>query len=195
MIGIAGAPGAGKSTLTHQLVQRRPDFAALGLDAFHLDDRLLVELNRLDRKGAIDTYDWGGYYSLLRRLRSRDEELVYCPVFERSDERVTGSAIAIRREVDVVIIEGNYLLADEPGAKAARPLFDETWCVELAHDERVRRLAIRHQEFGKSGREAHKWANGSDEANARLVRQTRGRADLILKMPVARCVSEDNNAQ
>lgn len=192
LIGIAGEPGAGKSSLTLQLVRRHPEFAALGLDAFHLDNRILDELNRLDRKGSIDTFDWGGYYSLLTRLRNRNEDVVYCPVFDRSNERVIGSAIAIGQEVDVVIIEGNYLLADEPMAKAARPLFDEIWYINLAHDERLRRLVSRHEAFGKSGREAYEWANGSDEANARLIRKTRGRADSILEMPVAHCMSDLN---
>lgn len=74
VLGIAGAPGAGKSTLARRVVTEVT--AALGpgvavqvpMDGFHLANAALEALGRRDRKGAIDTFDASGYVALVRRL-------------------------------------------------------------------------------------------------------------------------------
>lgn len=187
LIGIAGEPGAGKSTLTDTLVQTLQDAASVSLDAFHLDNVILSTLGRINRKGAIDTFDWGGYQSILTRLHNRNEAVVYAPLFDRTREIVVGSAVAVPREVTLIFTEGNYLLSPEPFAKAVRALLNEVWYVELGKGERLRRLVARHRQFGKSEAEAIEWSTQSDEVNACLVRSHKTRADLIL------CEQSDNN--
>ncbi len=74
MLGITGAPGAGKSTLTELLLPRLRDSLGpeavghLPMDGFHLADVQLDRLGRRDRKGAPDTFDVDGYVAALRRL-------------------------------------------------------------------------------------------------------------------------------
>ncbi|MEO2095872.1 MAG: nucleoside/nucleotide kinase family protein, partial [Brachybacterium sp.] len=71
MLGIAGAPGAGKSTLAARLAEQLGTQAVLvPMDGFHLADVALARLGRLARKGAPDTFDAGGYVALLQRLRT-----------------------------------------------------------------------------------------------------------------------------
>src|SRR5699024_431934 len=69
LLGIAGAPGAGKSTLTAQLARELPagSCAVVPMDGFHLADAALERLGRAERKGAPDTFDAAGYVALLQR--------------------------------------------------------------------------------------------------------------------------------
>ena len=74
VLGICGAPGAGKSTLAVEVVRRLGDAAVVvPMDGFHLHDEELARLGRSERKGAPDTFDVAGYVALLHRLRTRDD--------------------------------------------------------------------------------------------------------------------------
>lgn len=186
ILGIAGSPGAGKTTLAEHLVRAlngpgEPWVAHVPMDGFHLAD---VELDRLglrDRKGAPDTFDAGGYAALLRRLREEVEEgIVYAPGFERTLEQPIAGAIPVPRTAELIVTEGNYLLLDTGAWARLRPQLDEVWFCELDEDERVRRLVARHEEFGKDHEEAVAWVFGTDQRNAELVAGTRERADLMV---------------
>ena len=48
---------------------------------------------------------------------------------------------------------------------------------------RIERLVRRHVEFGKEPAFAAAWVRRSDERNARLIAPTRGRADLVVRLP------------
>ncbi|MGW7521413.1 nucleoside/nucleotide kinase family protein [Streptomyces sp. NPDC054796] len=187
VLGIAGPPGAGKSTLAAHLVDALgPDRAALvPMDGFHLADTELRRLGRADRKGAPDTFDPYGYAALLRRLRERrPDETVYAPAFERELEQPVAGSIPVPPEVPLVVTEGNYLLLDDGDAgpwRTAHALLDACWWVALDDAERVRRLIARHVEFGKTPPEAERWVLRSDETNARLVAPGRERADLVVE--------------
>jgi pantothenate kinase len=102
-------------------------------------------------------------------------------VFRREIEEPIAGAIAIERRVALVITEGNYLLLEEEPWSRIRLLLDACWYVEGPEDERLRRLIARHVEFGKPPDQAHEWVHRSDEANARLIEATQGRADLIVR--------------
>ncbi|QOT15245.1 nucleoside/nucleotide kinase family protein [Paenarthrobacter sp. YJN-5] len=183
ILGITGAPGAGKSTVAEAVAEALGTQAArVGMDAFHLANTVLAEHGSRDRKGAPDTFDSWGYANLLRRLKDNDEPVVYAPVFDRSLEESIGSAIPVERAVPLVITEGNYLLLDTDGWSACRELIDEVWYLEVAESERQVRLVRRHEAFGKPHDEAEAWALGSDQRNADVVDATRERADLVVAL-------------
>jgi pantothenate kinase len=185
VIGITGAPGAGKSTLTDALVAAARERLGAGavahvpMDGFHLADVELRRLGRLGRKGAPDTFDVAGYAALLRRIRA-GTELVYAPGFEREIEQPIAGAIPVLPDAAVVLTEGNYLLLDDPGWSSVAHEIDEIWYCAIQDDVRVARLVARHITFGKRADEARRWVAEVDEPNARLVAGTAARADLAV---------------
>lgn len=183
LLGIAGTPGAGKSTLAQWLAQALGEQAVVvPMDGFHLANRQLARLGRASRKGAPDTFDVAGYRALLARLKHpvRDE-VIYAPLFQREIEESIAAAIAVPPQTPLVISEGNYLLlSQEPWASTAS-LFDECWFVSLSAQERHSRLMARHQQFGRSEAEARAWIAATDEPNAQLIERDRERADLIVE--------------
>ncbi|KKD07907.1 nucleoside/nucleotide kinase family protein [Streptomyces sp. WM6386] len=186
ILGVAGSPGAGKTTLAEFLVRElnaggEPWVAHVPMDGFHLAD---VELERLglgDRKGAPDTFDAAGYAALLRRLRAEEDgDIVYAPGFERVLEQPVAGALPVPPTARLVVTEGNYLLLDTGAWVRVRQQLDEVWFCELDEPERIRRLVARHERFGKEHDEAVTWVLGTDQHNAALVTATRDRADLVV---------------
>lgn len=186
ILGLTGAPGAGKSTVAEQLVEALgPDVAVLvPMDGFHLANEVLIELGRLDRKGAHDTFDDGGYARLIATLATQrvDDPVVYAPRFRREIEESIGSSIPVPPTVPLVVTEGNYLLLDVDAWPTARSHIDAVWFLAPDTDVRHARLVRRHEAYGKSAEEAALWALGSDERNARLIESTAGRADRIVRL-------------
>jgi len=182
ILGITGAPGAGKSTLAGAIIARLDGEAVdVPMDGFHLANSELERLGRRGRKGAPDTFDAAAYVSLVRRLRAKDDEVVYAPAFRRELDEPIAGAIAIPRHVPLVVTEGNYLLLDYMPWAALRGLLDEVWYLELSNQTRNERLVDRHIRYGKSLQAARQWVEGSDESNAGLIAETRDRADVIVR--------------
>ncbi|MFF2730997.1 nucleoside/nucleotide kinase family protein [Streptomyces sp. NPDC058008] len=184
VLGIAGAPGAGKSTLAARITEGLQGRAVLvPMDGFHLAGAELERLGRADRKGAPDTFDAAGYVALLRRLRHPEgQEPVYAPAFDRALEEPVAGSVRVPADVPLVVTEGNYLLLDEGPWAPVRGLLDEAWFLDADPGLRVSRLVERHVRFGKPRPYAERWVAGSDERNVRLVERHRARADLVVRL-------------
>ncbi|MFI1193269.1 nucleoside/nucleotide kinase family protein [Micromonospora sp. NPDC020750] len=183
LLGIAGAPGAGKSTLAERVVAEVGATARLvPMDGFHLAQAELRRLGRDARKGAVDTFDVGGYVALLRRLHRLEPISVWAPGFRRDLEEPVAGAVEVPPEVRLVVTEGNYLLLSGDLWDEVRQLLHEVWFLDLDAELRHRRLTARHESYGRSPEQARAWALGSDEANAALVAGTAVRADLVVRL-------------
>lgn len=181
LIGIAGAPGAGKSTLAAQLTSRLNRASAgisvaVGMDGFHLAASVIAQDERRTRRGAPDTFDPLGYAALLARLR-RGTETVFAPEYRRELEDPVAGAVEVPPSCRIVITEGNYLLLPGPAWRSAREQLDEVWYLRAPSEaQRVRCLEQRHERHGKSVEQAHRHVREVDQTNARLIEAHSGEA-------------------
>jgi pantothenate kinase len=185
ILGVAGCPGAGKSTLVGRIAEVFGPERCLvvPMDGFHLDNDVLVAHGTRDRKGAPATFDGYGYVNLLRRLRGkRRDEVIYAPTYDRSRSLSVAGAIEVSSDIPLVLTEGNYLLLDDGPWTQVRSLLDVAWYVGVDDDLRLQRLIARHVANGKSPDEAEEWVMRSDEANARLVVASAHRADATVEI-------------
>jgi pantothenate kinase len=186
ILGIAGCPGSGKSTLVDALlagihaVMGDGWVAHIPMDGFHLADAQLDRIGVRGRKGAPETFDAAGYAHLLERVKREADDVVYVPGFDRTLEQPLAAALVVLPSVRLVVTEGNYLLLDEPHWERARRVIDAVWFVASEESARVERLVARHVQFGKTPPEARAWVATTDQRNSELVAGTAGRADRII---------------
>lgn len=182
LLGIAGTPGSGKSTVAQLLAEALGEQAVVvPMDGFHLANRQLAQLGRAERKGAPDTFDVSGYLALLGRLKAQQPgEVIYAPFFDRELEEGIAGAIAVAAEVPLIISEGNYLLMEEGGWAPVAQCFDDLWFVAVSQAQRRARLVERHMRFGRSREAAEAWVDSTDEPNAQRVEASRGRAHVMV---------------
>ena len=178
MLGVVGAPGAGKSTLADLMARTLGEKAqAVPMDGFHLAQVELERQGIADRKGAPHTFDAAGYAALLRRLKHQSSgEVIYAPDFRREIEEPVAGAIAVLPQTPLVISEGNYLLLQDTAWKQVGELFDEIWYLHVEQDLRLARLTERHMQFGRTRDEATAWIASNDELNAQRVEASAHRA-------------------
>jgi len=151
MIGIAGAPGSGKSTLADALVpllnaelaERNEQSAVVPMDGFHLDNRILQSHGMQPVKGSPQTFDSAGFLALLQRLRKPSPHVLYAPVFDREADLSRNAAQEIYAEHTVVLVEGNYLLLDQPIWRDIPSLLDCSIALDVPMDTLERRLVQR----------------------------------------------------
>ncbi len=174
VVAIAGAPGSGKSTqaeaLADALNARQSEMAAvLPMDGFHYDDLYLVPAGLRPRKGAPETFDTGGLFHVLKRIRARDEPFVAVPVFDRDIEIARAGARMIPAEIPVIIVEGNYLLLGRDPWARLRPLFDIAVFVDVPEAVLRERLTARWRHYDLTPEEIAWKIDGNDLPNGRVV--------------------------
>ncbi|PWE48154.1 uridine kinase [Thioclava sp. NG1] len=186
LIGIAGPPGSGKSTMAEAVTAalnargRSADPAALvPMDGFHLDNEELDRRNLRAVKGAPETFDVAGFKALVRRLRDDGREIRY-PLFSRAQDRTLPEAGVLSPDRRIVIVEGNYLLFGGGDWAGLAPLFDATVMLAPPMEVLKSRLVARWIEHGLSPEDALARASRNDLENARRVLEQSVEADLIL---------------
>lgn len=186
-LAIAGAPGSGKSTLVERLARKTavqsdedPRVAILPMDGFHYDDSILKARGRLHRKGAPDTFDVSGLRSTLMRLADPAEGNMAVPVFDRKLEVSRGSARIIPQSVQLVLVEGNYLLLDEDPWRSLHPMFDLKVIIDVPEEELARRLRKRWVQYGLDETQIASKLDDNDLPNGRAVREKSVMADYRL---------------
>lgn len=182
LVGISGAPGAGKSTLSQALSTKLNKLervaAVIPMVGYHLDDSLLEDLGLLKRKGAPETFDFAGFKHLLLRIKNEDE-VVY-PVFDREREISIAGAGILKKNIRIVIVEGNYLLFDEEPWSCLSKLWDYSVFLDVELTVLEQRLIDRWLDHGFSRAEARQKALGNDIQNSKRVIASRIQADRII---------------
>ena len=178
LVGVCGPPGSGKSTLAKRLA-RRYRAPLVPMDGFHLPNAELDRLGLRHRKGSPETFDSNGFVALVRELRAGDHDVV-APVFDRAADASVAAGVRVPADASLVVVEGNYLLLDEPPWSELAELFDLTVYLDVPTEELRRRLVERHVRFGRTVVDAEAFVDASDLVNAARVRPSRDRADLVV---------------
>lgn len=190
ILGIAGPPASGKTTLAGALrdaLDARSaangaagTVAVAALDGFHFDDRVLNVRGHRSRKGAPFTFDVEGFRAMLERLAAPSRKAVAVPVFDRDLELSRAAGAVVEPHHRVVITEGNYLLLDDERWRGARTRLDFTVLLDVPPDELRRRLMHRWLVHGYGPAEAEEKIEANDLVNARLVAGSSVEPDLRL---------------
>lgn len=186
VVAVAGAPGAGKSTMADAirdaLIARGISAESLGMDGFHYDDAILNARGWRPRKGAPHTFDISGFAHLLGRLRANAEPEIAMPVFDRNLEISRNCARMIPQQTEVLVVEGNYLLLDQPGWRDLAPLFDLTVSLDIPAEVLRERLLDRWRGLGMAEEDLPAKIEGNDMPNAMTVINESRPADLVLSL-------------
>ncbi|XP_022146045.1 putative uridine kinase C227.14 isoform X3 [Momordica charantia] len=201
IVGLAGPPGSGKTTIASEVVRRinmlwpqkassmdsrvePADVAAvLPMDGFHLYRSQLDAMENPEeahaRRGAPWTFNPQLLLTCLKTLRNQGS--VYAPSFDHGVGDPVEDDIFVSLQHKVVIVEGNYLLLDDGVWKEISSIFDEKWFIEIDINKSMQRVLKRHISTGKP-LDVAKWRiEYNDRPNAELIMKSKKNADLVIR--------------
>ena len=182
ILGLAGPPGVGKSTLAAGMAAVLGERAAvLGMDGFHLSGAELERRGHLQRKGAPDTFDVDGYCASLERVRE-DKGDVYIPVFDPSIDEPVAAAELVPSSARLVVTDGAWLLLQSDGWDRARALLDMIWFLEVDRHERLRRIARRRHLQGLDATSTARWTRYVDQPHLERALRSGLRANEAIRV-------------
>lgn len=181
LVAIAGAPGAGKSTLAAQLAEllKQAPAALVAMDGFHYDNSVIESRGLAKRKGAPETFDVEGLRAMLERLRGGGADIAV-PVFDRTADLARAGASIVAAQDRIVIVEGNYLLLDEAPWNGLKHIFDLTIFLDVPRGVLAHRLVQRWLDQGLPEAQARERAFSNDMANAERVIAARLEPDITI---------------
>jgi pantothenate kinase len=188
LLGVTGIPGAGKSTFSNYLVEAinrllsQESAIVVPMDGFHLTNSILQARQLQLRKGAPETFDAIRFTQTVKRLRADTQLPFKCPIYDRNIHDPVEDALTIESHHRIVITEGNYLLLTEPPWNELKSLLNVVWFLRIERSVALGRLLRRHMEGGMTGTQASAQIERVDIPNARLIEQTRIRADRVVEL-------------
>lgn len=183
VIGIAGGPGTGKSTLATQLVDALGPVAAyVPMDGFHMLHAKLIELGTVADKGMPHTFEGEAFAAFISSLKTASGP-VSGPGYSRAIEDVVQNAFIIAAESRILVTEGNYLLLPDPPWATVRPQLDLSVFINVPREKVRARLVKRHAEHGLFSEERNRrHIERVDLANYDLIQRSRPRADIAIDL-------------
>lgn len=188
LIGIAGPPGAGKTTLCAAVAaainSQHPGSAiALPMDGYHYTraelDKFKDPVEAHNRRGSHWTFDAPALADKLEQIKAvpRSEKAVLLPSFDHGVGDPVPDAYSVGQEVFYVLMEGNYLLMgaveedEDPAWQRVKNVWTERWLVEIDLDEAMERVKLRHMGTNRS----------EEAALARIAANDRPNGEFILR--------------
>ncbi len=197
VVGIAGAPGSGKSVFAAQIawmatknILPKVNVVALPMDGFHYSETILAQrflqledgrqLRMNQCKGAPDTFDAAMLRDHVMRLKEVPVKMTW-PGYDRVHHKTMPNAISVHESINLVLVEGNYLFLDRPAYAGIAEMFDLRIYIEAPPASVVTNLMNRHIEGGKTVGQAKDWVRHVDLPNARLVEMTKAKAEVLIQ--------------
>ena len=189
---LVAPPGSGKSTLAQflELLSRErsevDDIRALGMDGFHYTTAYLnsktIDYNgknilMRDIKGAPETFDVD---LLVEKIREVRQEGTDWNIYDRRIHDVLPDYMSV--EDDIILLEGNYLLLNEPNWTNVRVLADYSVFIDADANLLKERIISRKVKGGYSREDAEKFFADSDAKNIERVLKNSARADETWKL-------------
>ncbi|KAJ5467859.1 hypothetical protein N7475_005611 [Penicillium sp. IBT 31633x] len=207
LVAIAGIPGSGKTTtaeaVVHQLNQSPTSRAALlSMDGFHLSRAALDQLPNPEeahtRRGAPWTFDVDRFVTFVGQLRTWADEtplaapysetwssadIIRAPTFDHEAKDPVENGVSITPDASIIIIEGNYLLLNDPGWRELAELVDYRVFVDTDPLEARGRLAERHLRAGieQTLEDGYRRVDSNDFLNAISIREKLLAPDMVVK--------------
>ncbi|KAJ5160921.1 uncharacterized protein N7482_007925 [Penicillium canariense] len=207
LVTIAGVPGSGKTTTAQAVVQhlnKDPQIhaALLSMDGFHLSrselDAFPNPKEAHMRRGAPWTFDVTRFVDFMHRLRIwadqtplatpsseslSSSDVIKAPAFDHEVKDPVEDGIAITSVTNIIIVEGNYLLLNEPGWRDLASLVDYRVFVDTDLQEARERTAKRHVMAGieKTLEDGYRRVDSNDYLNGVSIREKLIGPDLVLK--------------
>lgn len=207
LVAIAGIPGSGKTTTAEAVVQQlntdpKIHAALLSMDGFHLSraelDQLPDSTEAHIRRGAPWTFDVSRFVQFVQHLSIWAEKTplaapgsktwaagneIRGPAFDHKAKDPVEDGITITPDASIIIIEGNYLLLDEPGWRDLATLVDYRVFVDADLLEARERTAKRHVKAGieKTLEDGYRRVDSNDYLNGVSIQEKLLKPDLIVK--------------
>lgn len=187
LIGIAGGPGAGKSTLAADVIDilnSRIDGSAarVPMDGFHMMQAKIEAEELVAFKGAPHTFEAESFVQLLRTLKAAKRP-VSMPGYSRKLADVVPNAFAIAGNVPILLVEGNYLLLDTPPWDEIEELLDLSFFLHVPEEVTRARLLKRHAKEGRIAPDRIlRHIENVDLVNYQVVEDSSPKANVVIEI-------------
>lgn len=149
------------------------------MDGFHYSRVHLASMSdpttAIHRRGAAFTFDSDAFHGLIQQLVRTPAQSLKAPSFDHAAKDPVEDIIDTPASARIVLVEGNYCALNRRPWSDAASLMTELWYVDVPAKIAQGRVARRHLESGIVVDEKEGWerATGTDEMNARDVRENR----------------------
>lgn len=183
VLGLAGGPGVGKSTIAQKLVASLGDVAAyVPMDGFHMKHAKLEALGTAADKGKPHTFEGAAFADFLAALKAATGPM-NGPGYSRKIEDVVDDAFTVPATARLLVVEGNYLLLATAPWWRVKPLLDRAIYLEIPRETVRARLMKRHAEEGLFTEERNRaHIERVDLTNYDTIRRSRPRADIAIEL-------------